>query len=108
MYLGSGCMAMETTEPRTRDRQPRPRTLTLGATEATISEPSHGDHCRVIPKKVDAGGCKWAKGGDGYTRLFWIGHKLEVHPSCPESPRLLVLIGPVDVERGVYPSQMEY
>lgn len=32
--------------------------------------------------KVDAGGCKWAKGGDGHTRWFWIGTKLRCTPAA--------------------------
>jgi hypothetical protein len=47
---------METPDPARKIGNRAQVQRLLGATEATIFQPSHEDHCKVIPKKVDAGG----------------------------------------------------
>ena len=55
-YLVLQCMSMETSDPARKIGNRAQVQRLLGATEATIFQPSHEDHCKVIPKKVDAGG----------------------------------------------------
>lgn len=83
-----------------QDRQPRPRIASLGATEATIFEPSLEDYCSHHKES----GYKWAECDDGLLMCLWIG----TGSACMRLslvPRLLASSGPVDFERGAYRSQ---